>query len=70
MIEILITLAFPSLKKLGLTWPTKKSSACSNSGAIDGSLPGKGKTPFLRRFRKWRTFYFLLVKKRPLSASM
>lgn len=65
IIEILITLAFPSLKKLGFDLANKKSSACSNSGAIDGSQPGKGKTLFLRRFRKWRTFYFLLVKKGP-----
>lgn len=31
IVEILITLAFPSLKKWESAWPTKNSSTCSNN---------------------------------------
>lgn len=31
IVEILITLAFPSLKKWGSAWPAKNSSICSNN---------------------------------------
>lgn len=31
IVEILITLAFPSLKKMGIAWPAKNSSTCSNN---------------------------------------
>lgn len=65
MIEILITLAFPSLKKLGFDLANKKSSACSNSGAIDGSLPGKGKRHFYGGSESGGLFIFCWSKKAP-----
>lgn len=71
MIEILITLAFPSLKKLGFDLANKKIlSLIQIPGAIDGLPARQRKNAIFTAVPKVEDFLFFAGQKRPLSASM